>query len=338
MTTTRTDDRLASTAGETVITVDSLNVSFGSAGSKKHVLRDISLELKAGEILGIVGESGSGKTTLLSTILGLLPPEGRVDSGDIRFGTRDLLQMSGAERRSLRGSALRLVPQRAMTSLNPVRTVIKQFQQFAKSAGQDDLSAEDLTVLLRRVGLALEPRQLKRYPHEFSGGQLQRMFIAASALLGEPSVIFADEPTSTLDTTVRSQILELVRRLRDEVNVSVIFVSHDLGVVAQVCDRVLVMYAGEVVENADVISLFDDPKHPYTRALLGALAERHQPHEMLTAIPGKVSDSLRIESGCRFAPRCANAFEPCQSIWPADRRAGSSLVKCHLYGEDAREQ
>jgi peptide/nickel transport system ATP-binding protein len=241
--------------------------------------------------------------------------------------------MSARERRSLRGSSLRLVPQRAMTSLNPVRSVIKQFRQFAKSAGCDDLTAEDLSLLLRRVGLALEPGQLKRYPHEFSGGQLQRMFIAAGVLLGEPAVVFADEPTSTLDTTVRSQILELVRRLRSEVNVSVIFVSHDLGVVAQVCDRVLVMYAGEVVENADVNSLFEDPKHPYTRALLGALAERHQPHELLTAIPGKVSDSLRIETGCRFAPRCANAFEPCTSIWPADRRAGSSLVKCHLYSE-----
>ena len=225
-----------------------------------------------------------------------------------------------------------------MTSLNPVRTVMKQFHQFAKAAGRDDLNADELSVLLRRVGLALEPGQLKRYPHEFSGGQLQRMFIAAGILLGEPSVIFADEPTSTLDTTVRSQILDLVRRLRDETNVSVVFVSHDLGVVAQVCDRVLVMYAGEIVENADVNSLFENPQHPYTRALLGALAERHQPHEMLTAIPGKVSDSLRIETGCRFAPRCANAFEPCTTLWPADRRAGSSLVKCHLYDEDTKEQ
>ncbi len=334
MTVTSSNDRLASHAGETVIAVESLNVSFGSAESIKHVLRDISLELKAGEILGIVGESGSGKTTLLSTVLGLLPPEGRVDSGNIHFGSKDLLQMSAHERRSLRGSSLRLVPQRAMTSLNPVRTVIKQFQQFAKAAGKEKLTAEDLSVLLRRVGLALEPGQLKRYPHEFSGGQLQRMFIAASVLLGEPSVIFADEPTSTLDTTVRSQILELIRDLRNEVNISVVFVSHDLGVVAQVCDRVLVMYAGEIVENTDVNSLFENPQHPYTRALLGALAERHQPHEHLTAIPGKVSDSLKIESGCRFAPRCENAFGPCSTNRPVDQKVASSLVKCHLYNKE----
>jgi oligopeptide/dipeptide ABC transporter ATP-binding protein len=323
------------TAGASpVLAVDALNVSFVTSGRSQHILRDVSVRVRTGETLGIVGESGSGKTTLLSAVLGLLPPEGRVTSGSVLFGGNDLLQISATERRRLRGTALRLIPQRAMTSLNPVATILKQFRLFARASGREAPSAEELSAMLRRVGLAVDPSRLKRHPHEFSGGQLQRMLIAASVLLGEPSIIFADEPTSTLDTTVQAQVLDLLRRLQGETGVAVVFVSHDLGVVAQLCERVLVMYAGEIVEDAAVDSLYHEPRHPYTQALLGALAERHQPREPLAAIPGRVGDSMRLDAGCRFAPRCSKAWELCHREWPADRLAFASVVKCHLFPPD----
>jgi len=283
----------------------------------------------------VVGESGSGKTTLLSSILGLLPEQGHVDSGSVNYGGRDLLRLTPGAQRQLRSSQLRLIPQRAMTSLNPVKSIAKQFDAFAKASGKPSLSADQLAALLRRVGLALDPRQLKRYPHEFSGGQLQRMLIAASVLLGDPHVVFADEPTSTLDTTVQAQVLEIIRSLRNELGVSVMFVTHDLGVVAQLCDRVLVMYAGEVVEATDVDSLFHAPQHPYTKALLGALAHGATRREPLTAIRGKVSESIAIQRGCRFAPRCSYAMDRCREDRPLDQPAGRSTVKCHLF--DAEE-
>jgi oligopeptide/dipeptide ABC transporter ATP-binding protein len=316
-----------------VLVVDALNVSFATSGQPHQVLRDVSFRLRDGETLGIVGESGSGKTTLLSSILGLLPPQAKVTSGRVGFGDRSLLEVSAADRRRLRGTALRLVPQRAMTSLNPVKSILKQFQLFARSAGRDGLSGEELAELLHRVGLSVSPSRLKRYPHEFSGGQLQRMLIAASVLLGEPSIVFADEPTSTLDATVQAQVLDLLRRLQAETGVAVVFVSHDLGVVAQLCERVAVMYAGEIIELADVESLYHEPKHPYTQALLGALAERHQRREPLAAIPGRVGDSMKIHVGCRFAPRCSYAMPQCHVDLPVDRAAGASVVKCHLYPE-----
>ncbi len=315
----------------TVLTVDALSVTYATPAGPSRVLRDVSLELRSGETLGIVGESGSGKTTLLSSILGLLPPQAKVTSGDVAFGARHLLQVSAAERRRLRGRSLRLIPQRAMTSLNPVKSIHKQFELFAVAAGRERLSAQELSQLLSRVGLSISASRLKRYPHEFSGGQLQRMLIAASVLLGEPSIVFADEPTSTLDTTVQAQVLDLLRRLQAETGVAVVFVSHDLGVVAQLCQRVAVMYAGEIVETADVDSLYHEPQHPYTQALLGALAGRHQRREALASIPGSVGDSIRLDTGCRFAPRCVAAMPVCHEELPRDRAAGASVVKCHLY-------
>jgi oligopeptide/dipeptide ABC transporter ATP-binding protein len=323
----------ATRRAQSVLTVDALNVSFTTAGRSQRVLRDLSLELRSGEALGIVGESGSGKTTLLSAILGLLPPQAEVTSGQVAFGDRQLLEASVAERRILRGSVLRLIPQRAMTSLDPVKSIYKQFKLFARAAGRDPLTTTELSALLQRVGLSVSPSRLRRYPHEFSGGQLQRMLIAASVLLGEPSIVFADEPTSTLDTTVQAQVVELLRRLQAETGVSVVFVSHDLGVVAQLCERVAVMYAGEIVETADVDALYHEPRHPYTQALLGALAGRHERREPLAAIPGSVGDSMKLSVGCRYAPRCSFVLPQCRTDRPLDRDAGASVVKCHLYPE-----
>jgi len=327
---------LADTAerASTVLTVDALNVSFTTTGQPRRILRDVSMSLRSGETLGIVGESGSGKTTLLSSILGLLPPQAKVTSGHVAFGDRQLLEVSAAERRRLRGTALRLIPQRAMTSLNPVTSIHKQFKLFARGSGRKELSATELSEMLQRVGLSVSPSRLHRYPHEFSGGQLQRMLIAASVLLSEPSIVFADEPTSTLDTTVQAQVLDLLRRLQAETGVAVVFVSHDLGVVAQLCERVAVMYAGEIVETADVESLYHEPQHPYTRALLGALTGRHQRREVLAAIPGSVGDSMNLDVGCRYAPRCASVMPQCHTDLPVDRHADASVVKCHLYPAD----
>ena len=326
--------RLADEA-EVILSVDDLNVSYATATGARHVLLDVSLELQRGEILGIVGESGSGKSTLLSAILGLLPEQAEVTGGSVRYDGRDLLGAAAAARRELRGTQLRFIPQRAMTSLNPVRSIASQFKLLAKAADRPTMSRDELSSMLRQVGLNLGSDQLKRYPHEFSGGQLQRMLIAASLLLGSPSVVFADEPTSTLDTTVQAQVLQLIRDLRQRTGASIVFVTHDLGVVAQLCDRVLVMYAGEIVENAAVEDLFHDPKHPYTRALLGTLADRHVRGERLTTIPGKVSDSIGLDVGCRFAPRCPFAFDRCRTEHPADLAAGQSVTKCHLHDQPA---
>jgi oligopeptide/dipeptide ABC transporter ATP-binding protein len=315
--------------------ISGLNVSYGSARKREHVLEDVSITLAEGEVLGLVGESGSGKSTLLASVLGLLPPSGRVDSGDIRFRGRSLTGLSDGDRRELRRGPLRLVPQRAMSSLDPIRTVLKQLQQITVAAGRPRPTEQTIVDQLARVGLSLSSGQLRRYPHEFSGGQLQRMLIAASVLLTEPSVVLADEPTSTLDATVKAQVLDVLSALRSETGVAILFVSHDLGVVAQLCDRVAVLYAGEIVEQGEVSAIFGSPAHPYTQALLGSLADRHRRGERLAVIPGRLSDSRAVRLGCIYAPRCTKVFELCREVAPAPRPAGSTSASCHLYGEPA---
>ena len=321
---------------DAVLEVSGLNVSYGSSRARDHVLKDVSLSLGKSEILGLVGESGSGKSTLLASVLGLLPAEGRVDSGDIRYGGRSLPSLSAKERMQLRRGPLRLVPQRAMSSLDPIRSVLKQLQQFTVAAGRPKPTEDQILEQLSRVGLSLASGQLRRYPHEFSGGQLQRMLIAASVLLTEPAVVLADEPTSTLDATVKAQVLDVLTALREETGVAILFVSHDLGVVAQLCSRVAVLYAGEVVEQGEVDSLFSDPKHPYTQALLGSLADRHQRGERLAAIPGSLADSRAVQQGCIYAPRCPKSFDTCLTVAPVPIQVGASEVSCHLYDGASR--
>lgn len=321
-------------SSDAVLEVSGLSVSYGTARAREHVLKDVSLSLGHGEILGLVGESGSGKSTFLASVLGVLPPEGRVDSGRISYDGRSLLELSASERMRLRRGPLRLVPQRAMSSLDPIRSVLKQLQQITVAAGHPKPSEGLIVEQLSRVGLSLSAGQLRRYPHEFSGGQLQRMLIAASVLLTEPSVVLADEPTSTLDATVKAQVVDVLAALRAETGVSILFVSHDLGTVAELCEQVAVLYAGRVVERGSVTSIFAAPKHPYTRALLGSLADRHQRGERLTVIPGRLSDSRAVTRGCIYAPRCPDVFAQCREVDPVAVAVGDSTVACHLYDRE----
>jgi oligopeptide/dipeptide ABC transporter ATP-binding protein len=314
-----------------VLEIEDLRVSFATSRGSVKAVRGASLELRSGETLGLVGESGSGKTTVLMSILQLLPENARVDGGRVLYGGRDLLTLPPREIRALRGRQLCLIPQRAMQSLSPVASIGSQLRRFAEIGTDEKATNPALLKMLQRVGLNLDKERLHGYPHEFSGGQLQRMLIAASALAGRPSVLLADEPTSTLDATVQAQVLNVLKEVQQDLGLSVIFVTHDLGVVAQLCDRVAVMYAGEVVETAEVNALFRDPKHPYTQALLGTLPGRHRRGERLTSIAGSVTDSAAIEEGCRFTPRCPHAMDVCITDHPDLRSAGQSEVGCHLY-------
>jgi oligopeptide/dipeptide ABC transporter ATP-binding protein len=327
------DLRTATTAGEPILEVEDLSVTFSTDQGQVRALRHVSLELRAGEIVGIVGESGSGKSTLLMSILRLLAANARIESGAIRYGSQDLLSLDPGAVRLLRGRELSLIPQRAMTALSPVTTIGKQLRRFYESV--TDESVTDATILedLRRVGLAIGSERLAGYPHEFSGGQLQRMLIASATLPGRPRVLLADEPTSTLDATVQSQVLRLLVDLRESLSLSIIFVTHDLGVVAEFCDRIAVMYAGQIVEQADVATIFHSPKHPYTEALLGTLPARHRRGDALTSIPGSVADSMSLTGGCRFAPRCQHVMEVCWRNDPPPVQIGQTITRCHLYTE-----
>jgi oligopeptide/dipeptide ABC transporter ATP-binding protein len=314
-----------------LLAIDGLSVSFATVTGRVAAVRSASVQLREGETLGIVGESGSGKTTLLLSILGLLAQNARIDGGAVSYDGHDLARLSRRELERIRGREIALIPQRAMSSLSPVTQIGSQLRRFAASVCGRPVRDDEILSALSRVGLNLSRRRLSGYPHEFSGGQLQRMLIATSALVGRPRILLADEPTSTLDATVQAQVLNSLRSVQQELGLSVIFVTHDLGVVAQLCDRVVVMYAGEVVETAEIGSLYDAPKHPYTQALLGTVPGQGTRGGALTSIPGTVADSMKIEVGCRFAPRCARSMDICWKEHPADRLAGASVVKCHLH-------
>ena len=285
--------------------VDGLTTRFRSSGHSVEAVKDVSFELRRGEILGIVGESGSGKSTLLMSILRLLPGNAQTEARSIRFNGRELLGLSGEEMRKLRGRELSLIPQRPMNSLSPVTPLGRQFSRFMAEAQLDDRPIDEaIAEMLEKVGLGSLVQRLRGYPHEFSGGQMQRILIAIAALSARPQVLFADEPTSTLDVTIQAQVLSLLLDVRKELGLSIVFVTHDLGVVAQVCDRVGVMYRGELIELADVVTLFESPQHVYTRALLDAVPSRHQRGDRLPSF----AELATGEEG--LAPRRRAASKP----------------------------
>jgi peptide/nickel transport system ATP-binding protein len=262
-----------------------LNTTFGRGGVAVEAVKNVSFELHRGEILGIVGESGSGKSTMLMSILRLLPPNAESTARSIRFRDSELTSLTGEQMRRLRGGGLSLIPQRPQNALSPVTPIGTQIRRFLA----DDPSATGgesaaIREMLTEVGLGPVVDRLRGYPHEFSGGQMQRLLIAIATLAARPEIVFADEPTSTLDVTVQGQVLRLIGEVRNRLGLSVILVTHDLGVVAQVCDRVGVMYAGELIELTDVVNLFENPRHPYTRALLDAVPSRHKRGERLPGL------------------------------------------------------
>ena len=326
----RRDAEAGSAAAE--LSVRDLTIEYpGPAAEPVRAVDGVSFDLRSGEILGLVGESGCGKTTVLMSLLGLLPEGARVAAGSIRLGGRELVGLGERELAAIRWREISLVYQGAMNALNPVRTVGSQIREAILR--QSELQTAELVALrvrelLERVGIAAS--RAGSFPHELSGGMRQRAVIAM-ALACSPRVLLADEPTTALDVLVQAQILDLLRELRDELGLSVVLVTHDLGVVAEMCDRVVVMYGGTVAETASVDDLFHRPRHPYTQALLAAFPDLDRPAEVLRTIPGAPPRLDPPPPGCRFAARCALAVERCRHETPELRAlVPGQRVSCHL--------
>jgi oligopeptide/dipeptide ABC transporter ATP-binding protein len=309
----------ASASGEPLLRVRDLSIRFGTKAGVAEVVNGLDFDLEAGETLAIVGESGSGKSVSTLSLMGLVPqPPARV-TGSALFEGQDLLALDEKALRRIRGRRIAMVFQDPMTSLNPVLTIGRQLTESMElHLGLDERASRKRAIaLLDRVGLPSAERRLDSYPHELSGGMRQRVMIAIG-LACDPAVLIADEATTALDVTIQAQILELVADLQAELGMAVIWITHDLGVVAGIADRVIVLYAGQVLESADVLDLYEDPRHPYTQGLLASLPVlgSDRPDE-LVAIPGLPPDPTRLPPGCAFAPRCPHRLdERCRTERP----------------------
>jgi len=298
----------------------------------------IDLEIAPGETLGLVGESGSGKTMTALALERMLPPSGRIVSGEIRLEGTDLLALDENAMRRVRGSRIAMILQDPMSSLNPVFTVCDQIA--APMHAHRDLDEKDVLEevrrLLERVRIPSPESRMRDYPHQLSGGMRQRV-VGAIALSCQPGLLIADEPTTALDTTIQAQYLKLLEDLQREVGFAILLITHDLGVVAKLCDRVAVMYAGRIVETAPVDEIFDHPAHPYTRALLDSLPRMDVRVERLPSIEGQPPDLRLPMTGCRFAPRCAHASEQCRNEYPPQTTLSPShRVSCWLATEHTK--
>jgi oligopeptide/dipeptide ABC transporter ATP-binding protein len=288
-----------------LLEVEGLRTSFFTRDGVVRAVDGISFAVDRGEIMGLVGESGCGKSVTSLSIMRLVAPPGRIEAGTIRFDGRDLLTLNASEMRAIRGQQIAMIFQQPTSSLNPVWDAGHQIGEVLEiHRGMRPAEARVRALeLLRMVGIPDPERRLAAYPHELSGGMAQRVMIAM-ALACEPDLLIADEPTTALDVTIQAQILDLLRSLRDELGTAIILITHDLGVVAEMCDRVAVMYAGEIVEQAEVATLFRDPRHPYTRGLIGSIPVPGIVRRDLAVIPGNVPNLIDLPAGCRFAPRC----------------------------------
>ncbi|MEO9148773.1 MAG: ABC transporter ATP-binding protein [Burkholderiaceae bacterium] len=326
-----------------LLNVQHLTTSFLIDSGWYPAVRDVSFTLAANETLALVGESGCGKSVTAMTIMRLLPEHGsRVDTGRVLLGGSDLLTLDEAATAAVRGNRIAMIFQEPMTALNPVLPVGFQVAEplLAHRAISRAAALDAAIALLDRVGIPAAAKRARNYPHEFSGGMRQRVMIAM-ALACEPDVLLADEPTTALDVTIQAQVLDLLAELKAERAMGMVLITHSLGVVATVADRVAVMYAGEIVETADVITLFDTPTHPYTEGLLRAIPRADRSDVVLQAIPGTVPAIDRMPAGCRFAPRCPLVREVCRTQVPplvllnGDAR---HLVRCWVRTDATPEQ
>ncbi|MSP71812.1 MAG: ABC transporter ATP-binding protein [Myxococcales bacterium] len=303
---------------EVVLEVRGLKTYFHTHGGIARAVDDVSFEVRAGETLGIVGESGCGKSVTSLSIMRLVdPPHGHHPAGEIHFGGRDLLKLSDRQMQSLRGGDIAMIFQEPMTSLNPIFKVGSQIAESLRiHRGMNAAQARsEATRLLERVGIPDPSRRIDDYPHQLSGGMKQRVMIAM-ALACKPKVLIADEPTTALDVTIQAQILDLLRDLQAELGMAIVLITHDLGVIAEMAHRVLVMYAGRVVEQATVFDLFASPRHPYTQGLFRSLPSVNTRRDRLAVIPGMVPASTHFPSGCRFRNRCDYAHDLCAAVMP----------------------
>jgi oligopeptide transport system ATP-binding protein len=319
-----------------LLEVKDLRVYFHSEGGTVKAVDGISFDLKQGETLGIVGESGSGKTVANLSLMRLIPePPGEIVSGSVRFSGRDVLKLSSRELRELRGKQMAMIFQDPMTSLNPFMRVSKQLMEVTQlHLGHTKEQARAHAVkMLEHVGIPDASDRVDSYPHEFSGGMRQRVMIAM-ALSCQPELLIADEPTTALDVTIQAQILELIKRLKAETGASVILITHDLGVVAGMTDRVIVMYAGKIFEQATTAELFDKPGNPYTRGLLHSVPDPTAEHGTLYQIPGQPPDLARMPAGCPFAPRCERVEDICRNEFPPFvQLTAEHFSLCHFANE-----
>lgn len=321
-----------------LLTVQDLSVEFGPATNPIRVVDKVSFSINPGEAVGLVGESGSGKSITSLSILRLVPdPPGRIVEGQVSFEGRDLLRLPRKKMTNIRGREIAMIFQEPMSSLNPVMAIGDQIGEVIKLHRSMDKEArrQRTLELLQLVGIPDPESRLRSYPHQFSGGMRQRVMIAM-ALACDPKLLIADEPTTALDVTIQAQVLELMKKIRREVNSSVLLISHDLGVIADVCDRVVVMYAGRVVEIGDIRSIFRSPKHPYTQGLLKAIPRLNDDRERLYQIAGSVPAAGTIKKGCPFVARCPLRQDRCsQEMPPMFRFGGHHTAACWVTGENA---
>ncbi|OCH36247.1 ABC transporter ATP-binding protein [Aliivibrio fischeri] len=318
-----------------VLSVENVVTEFQTDEGTVRVLDGVSFQVPKGKTIGIVGESGCGKSVTSMSIMGLLPkPYGNVVSGRILYGDTDLIQLSPDKLYEMRGNRISMIFQDPMTALNPVHTIGKQINEVLELHRPDLNKKQRLAYsleMLEKVGIPSPESRLHEYPHNLSGGMRQRVMIAI-ALACEPDILICDEPTTALDVTIQAQILELMTKLQDETGMSIIFITHDLGVVAEICDEVVVMYAGRVAEQAGIFELFDNPKHPYTQGLMASMPSLHlKPKTELDTIPGTVPSLNEMPSGCRFSTRCKYKQDKCEVEVPVMNQVGVlHQVSCHF--------
>ena len=323
---------MSDTPVEALLRVEDLHTHFRTRSGVVKAVNGISFDLPRGGSLGIVGESGSGKTVTSLSIMGLVEPPGHVVSGRIIFAGRDISHLPERDMQEIRGRHICLVFQDPMTALNPVYAVGTQVVEALRAHQKlgTDAAMQRAVSLLRMVGIPSPERRVHEYPHRMSGGMRQRVMLAM-ALANEPELLILDEPTTALDVTIQAQILDLVRDLRHRVNTAVLLITHDIGVVQELCEQVVVMYGGRIMECGSVEQVTDDPKHPYTRALLASMPSRVRRGQRLNTIGGAVPNPVRMPRGCPFRPRCTDARAECTAD-PGGRDPGDGrLVACWLY-------
>jgi dipeptide transport system ATP-binding protein len=322
-----------------LLEIGNLSVDFPSQNGVMHAVEGVSLSLEEGEVLGIVGESGSGKSVTMMALMGLVAYPGRVRADKLRFAGHDLLALSDGERNKLTGKDVAMIFQDPTTSLNPCFTVGFQITETLRlHLGMDRKAATRKAIeLLEQVGIPAPESRLGAYPHQLSGGMNQRVMIAM-AIACNPRLLIADEPTTALDVTIQAQILDLLRSLQKERGMALVLITHNMGVVSEMAQRVAVMYAGQIMEEQSAHALFNTPQHPYTEALLAALPERSDGSVRLATIPGMVPGLYDRPTGCLFAPRCAYATEHSRTVRPLLRAWKDGMVRCHYpLGDPSRE-